>query len=78
MNPATIVAAFMLGRRADQPAKILIAAFAGGVAGSALLYVAALLHVWHASTLGRASGGVFIAALLFGLIYAFIGYRLRR
>ncbi len=78
LNPGTIAAAFSVGRRADQPAKLLIAAFAGGIAGSAVLYLAALLHLWHASTLARASAGVFIASMVFGLLYAALGYRTRR
>ncbi|MGQ0457455.1 MAG: hypothetical protein ACT4OU_10375 [Hyphomicrobium sp.] len=78
LNPATIFAAFWLGRQANEKAKILIAAFAGAVAGIALLFLAALLRVWDAPTLGRAGAGVFVASLLAGLVYARVGYAFRR
>ncbi|MFN0217526.1 MAG: hypothetical protein ACKVP4_01800 [Hyphomicrobium sp.] len=77
-NPATIAAAFFVGRKADDKSKLLIAAFAGAVAGVALLYVAALFRIWEAPTLGRAAAGVFAASLLTGLVYARIGYAFRR
>jgi hypothetical protein len=77
LNPATIVAAFWLGRKADAKSKLLIAAFAGAIAGVALLYIAALLRLWDAPTLGRAAAGVFVASMLSGLIYAAIGYAFR-
>jgi hypothetical protein len=73
-NPATIVAAFMLGQRADDKAKIMIAGFGGAMAGVALLYVATLLRIWEAPTLARAAVGVFIVSLVAGCIYASIGY----
>lgn len=73
-NPATIIIAFILGRRADDKAKILIAGFGGAVAGVALLYLVTLLRVWDAPTLGRAAAGVFIVSLLAGFVYAAIGY----
>lgn len=76
-NPATIAVAFWLGRKADQAGKLIIAAFAGSMAGIAVLYVGALLHVGNASTLGRGAAGVFVVSLLAGLAYAFIGYRLK-
>lgn len=78
LNPATIVIAFWLGRQADQAGKLLIAAFAGAVAGVSVLYVAAWLRIWQAPTLGRAAAGVFAASLVTGLAYAGIGYALRR
>jgi hypothetical protein len=74
LNPATIIVAFMLGQRADDKAKIMIAGFAGAVAGSALLYVVTLLRIWDAPTLGRAAAGVFIVSLIAGFIYAGIGF----
>lgn len=78
LNPATIITAIWLGRKVDEKPKLLIAAFAGAVAGVALLYVAALLRLWDAPTLGRAAAGVFIASLFTGLAYAGIGYAFRR
>lgn len=76
-NPATIAVAFWMGRRADQAAKIMIAAFAGAVAGIALLYLVTLFRLWDAPSLARAGGGIFIASLVAGTVYAFAGFRLR-
>lgn len=76
-NPAHIAVSFLMGRKADQPAKIGIAAFAGAIAGIALLYVVALLGIFDAPTAARASGGIFIASLLTGLVYAGAGYMMR-
>lgn len=77
-NPATIAVAFLFGRKADQPAKILIAAFAGGIAGFVLLYLLTLLRIWDAPTLARATGGIFAASFVGGLVYAFVGYKFKR
>lgn len=74
LNPAHIAVAFLMGRKADQPAKLGIAAFAGAIAGIAVLYVLALLQVFDAPTAARAAGGIFIASLLTGLVYAAAGY----
>lgn len=76
-NPATIIVAYMLGQRADDKAKILIAGFGGAVAGSALLYIVTLLRIWDAPTLGRAVAGVFIVSLVAGFIYAAVGFALK-
>ena len=77
-NPATIAVAFLMGRKADEKGKILVAAFAGAIAGVALLYVAALLRIWDAPTLGRAAAGVLAASIVSGLVYAGLGYALKR
>lgn len=73
-NPATIIVAYMLGQRADDKAKIMIAAFGGAVAGAALLYIVTFLRLWDAPTLGRAIAGIFIVSLVAGFVYAAIGY----
>ena len=78
LNPATIVVAFMMGQRADEKSKLLIAAFAGAIAGVAVLYVATFLRIWDAPTLGRSVAGVFIVSLVAGFIYAGTGYLLKR
>jgi ABC-type Fe3+-siderophore transport system permease subunit len=76
-NPATIVVAFLLGQRADDKSKIILAAFAGAAAGVALLYVVTLLRLWDAPTLARAVAGVFITSLIAGCLYAGAGYLMR-
>ncbi len=77
-NPATILVAGWLGSKADQTNKLLIAAFGGAIAGVVVLYFAALLQIWEGPTLGRAAAGVFVASLLTGLVYARIGYAMKR
>jgi hypothetical protein len=74
LNPATVVVAFLMGRKANEKSKILIAAFAGAVAGAALIYLATLVRLWEAPELARAVGGIFIGGLLAGLFYAGLGY----
>ena len=78
LNPATIVVAFLMGRKADDKSKIMIAAFAGAIAGVAVLYVATFLRLWDAPTLGRAIAGVFITSLIAGGFYASAGYLMKR
>lgn len=77
-NPAVILVAFWLGRRADQWQKLPVAAFAAALGGSILVYLAVWLGVPGVAGVGRAASGVFIAEFLFGLAWAAIGYRLGR
>jgi hypothetical protein len=78
LNPATIVVAFMMGQKADDKSKLIIAAFAGAIAGVAMLYIATFLRIWDAPTLGRSIAGVFIVSLVAGYIYAGAGYLMKR
>lgn len=78
LNPATIAVAFWMGTKANEPAKIMIAAFAGAAAGFALLFLTALLGLLDSPTVGRAAVGVFIVSLIAGLAYAGAGYLMRR
>jgi len=78
INPVVIAVAFWMGRKADQPAKLLIASFAGAIAGIAVLNIAALLRIFDAPEVGRAAGGVFTISLIAGLAYAWAGYRSKR
>jgi hypothetical protein len=77
LNPATIAIAYLMGRRADQPAKILIAAFVAALAGAAVLWVGTLLRVSFLATPGRAAGGIFAVGLIFALAIAALGYAQR-
>ncbi len=78
LNPVMIVVAFMMGQRANAPSKILIASFAGAIAGIAVLNVLAVFKLWDAPTVGRAGAGVFIISLIVGLVYAGAGYLTKR
>jgi hypothetical protein len=77
LNPITLVVAFLLGQRADQLAKILIAAFAGALAGAVLLWLGTQFRLNFLATPGRAAGGIFAAGIVFALIPAAIGYARR-
>jgi len=78
LNPATIIVAFMMGQKANEKNKLVIAAFAGAIAGVAVLYVATFLRIWDAPRLGRSVAGVFIVSLVAGFIYAAAGYLMKR
>ena len=78
LNPAVIVVAFWMGRNADQPQKVPVAAFAGALAGSLLTYIVVRLGLTGAAHVGRAAAGVFIAEFVFGLAWATAGYRFFR
>lgn len=78
LNPAVIAVAFLMARNADQWQKVPLAAFAGAIVGSVLIYAAVRLGVTGIAGVGRAAAGVFIAQFLFGLIWATLGYRFRR
>ena len=72
LNPGTIVAGYLIGRRADQPQKIIVGAFAAGVAG--------VLFAWLIMKLGvspdspRLFPGIFVLAFLLGAGWAWLGY----
>ena len=78
LNPAVIAVAFLmgraLGRQRGQIAKLGIAAFAGAVAGIALLWIGTHLNLAFLATPARASGGIFIISLVAGVVYARAGY----
>ena len=78
LNPAIPVVAFLMGRNADQWQKLPVAAFAGALAGSVLIYAAVRLGVKGVVGVGRAAAGVFIAEFVFGLVWAWLGYRFGR
>jgi hypothetical protein len=78
LNPVTIAVAWLLGRRADAPAKLLIAGFAAACAGAILLWLGTLVRVPFLATPARAAGGIFAAGVLFGMVYAAIAYAVAR
>lgn len=78
LNPAVIAVAFLMGRQATQWQKLPVAAFAAALVGSALIYVVVWLGVTGVAGVGRAAAGVFIAQFLFGLLWASLGFSLRR
>jgi hypothetical protein len=78
LNPVVAIVAFWMGRSADQWQKLPLAAFAGSLAGIAAVYVGARLGIGGLARTGRAAAGIFIAQLVFALVWAYAGYRLAR
>ena len=76
LNPAVIAVAYLMGRKTDHPAKLGIAAFAGALAGIALLWLAARLHMSFAVDAARGAVGIFVMSLPFATAWAWLG-RLR-
>lgn len=74
LNPVLMAVAFIMGRKADQAVKLVIAAFAGAIASVVTLYLAALVGVPGADNLSRAIAGVFTVSLIAGIFYAAAGY----
>jgi len=76
-NPVVIAVAFLMGRRADQWQKLIVAAFAASLAGFALYWIAAAVGLLPIHALGG-EAGVVVLQFLFGLVWAALGYSLRR
>jgi uncharacterized membrane protein len=77
LNPATIAVAFVMGRKADQWQKIVVAAFAAAIAGFLLVFLVTFLKLLPAKGLGGEAGLVALQ-FGFGLLWAAIGYFTRR
>jgi hypothetical protein len=76
-NPVVIVVAFLMGRSADQWQKIVVAAFAASLAGFALYWLAAEVGLLPIHALGG-EAGIILMQFIFGLVWASLGYLLRR
>jgi hypothetical protein len=77
LNPVVIVVAFLMGRRADQWQKLIVAAFAASLAGFILYWLAGAVGVMPIHALGG-EAAIVLMQFLFGLVWATIGYMLRR
>lgn len=66
-----------MGLKASEPQKIPIAALIAAIAGMALLGLVGRLNLGFSLGHERAAGGMLIALMLVGLIWATAGYRLR-
>ncbi|MEQ1696416.1 MAG: hypothetical protein ABL901_11305 [Hyphomicrobiaceae bacterium] len=78
LNPVVIGLGLWLGKQCDQAGKIIIAGFGAGLAGMALIWLAAWLRMPFIYEPGRAAAGIFVAQGLFGMVWAAIGYRFLR
>lgn len=77
LNPVVIAVAFLMGRRADQWQKLIVAAFAASLAGFALYWLAAEVGLLPVHALGG-EVGIILMQTVFGLVWASLGYALRR
>lgn len=76
LNPAVIVAGFLLGRRADQWQKLPIAGFAAALLGFVLYWLVSALGFLPVKALGGEAGLVALQTV-FGTGWAIIGWCLR-
>ncbi|HUJ37160.1 MAG TPA: hypothetical protein VLW88_05735 [Hyphomicrobium sp.] len=76
-NPAVIAVAFLMGRRADQWQKLIVAAFAASLSGFILYWLAAELGLLPIHALGG-EAAILVMQLLLGFVWAGLGYWLRR
>jgi len=77
LNPAVILVALLMGRRADQWQKIIVAAFAASCAGYLLYWLVAAVGLMPVHALGGEAALV-LMQFVFGLVWATIGYWLPR
>lgn len=78
LNPATLIAGLYMGAKASEAQKIPVAAMMAGIAGMALVGLVGRLPLGFSLGHERAAGGMFIALLIVGLVWAAIGYVLVR
>ena len=75
-NPATLAAGYWFGRNADQIQKIVVGAFAAGLAGT--------FFAWLVMRFGTTTGtpkllaGIFVVAAIAGLGWARLGFWVRQ
>lgn len=74
-NPAIIIVAVVLGWRADQWQKLIVAAFAASLAGYGLYWLAAAVGLMPVHALGG-EAAVFLMGFLLGLLWSAIAYAL--
>ncbi len=77
LNPAIIIVAFLLGRRADQWQKLIVAAFAASLAGFALYWIVVAVGFMPVHALGGEAAQLVMGFFL-GLVWASLGYWLAR
>jgi len=76
-NPAVIAVAFLMGRRADQWQKLIVAAFAASLTGFILYWLVAELGLLPIHALGG-EAAILLMQIFLGLLWASLGYFTRR
>lgn len=66
-NPATIAIGWLMGRRADAAAKLIVVGFAAGVGGGALVWLVNKIGLY--ATHPRLIPGIVVVAGLFGIVW---------
>jgi hypothetical protein len=77
LNPVVIAVAFYMGMRADQPQKLVVAAFAASLSGFILYWLVAAVGLLPIHALGG-EAAILLMQLLIGLVWASLGYWTRR
>ena len=77
LNPVVAMVGFLMGRKADQAQKLVIAALAAAILGSVAVWIATRLHLVTVKGSGG-EGGLFIFQCVVGFIWAAIGYYSKR
>jgi len=72
MNPGTIAAGYLIGRHADQPQKIIVGAFAAGVAG--VLFALLIMKIGLSPDRPKLFPGIFVLSFVLGALWAWLGY----
>lgn len=77
LNPAVILVGFLMGRKADQAAKVLLAGFSASAAGFLLYWLGGQVGVFKIHALGG-EAAIFLVQFFWGLAWAALGYKLRK
>lgn len=77
LNPAVILVGFLMGRKADQAGKVLLAGFAASAAGFLLYWLGGQVGVFRIHALGG-EAAIFLVQFIWGLVWAGLGYKLRK
>ena len=75
LNPAAWIVGAMLGRRADQPQKLVIAGIVAGIAGVGFAWL--LMVTGLVAPAPRLFAGIFIVSAAVGTAGAWLGWRSR-
>ena len=70
LNPASIAVGWLMGRRADAAAKLIVVGFAAGATGGALVWLVNKVGLYP--THPRLIPGVVVVAGLFGMVWGAI------
>ncbi|MGE0022280.1 MAG: hypothetical protein AB7S70_01460 [Hyphomicrobium sp.] len=76
LNPAVIIVAFLMGRRADQWQKLIVAAFAASLAGFLAYWAGGQVGLFAIHAIGGEAALVMLQ-FVFGLVWAALGYWFR-